>query len=257
MLRRRAYARGDCRRHRQDRLQGRKPEGGAVTLEQFLHPLSAGLAHSPVAALGITFVGGILASAVCPCTVPMGIGVAGLAGASEVRVRYGGLQVSAAFFAGIVLSLATLGGLAGRLGALATESFGRNWALGMAVLSLLAAALAWWWPRISVDRLIAWRRPGVIGSFAYGVVFSLGTSVAPFLLLLTIAASVGRPEQAILLAFIFVLGRGLPFLLAGMAGSAATGLSRLGVAGRAVQIVSSVALLVVSAYYANVFVALS
>lgn len=227
-----------------------------MTLEQFLQPLSSGLAHSPVAALGITFVGGILASAVCPCTLPMGIGVAGLAGASQVRARYGGLQVSAAFFAGIVISLTALGGAAGRLGALATESFGRNWALGMAILSLLAAALALWWPRIPMDRLTAWRRPGVIGSFAYGVVFSLGTSVAPFLLLLTIAAAVGRPEQAIALAFVFGLGRGLPFLLAGMAGSAATGLTRLGLAGRAIQIGSGVALLVVSVYYANVFVAL-
>ena len=228
-----------------------------MTLEQFLQPLSAGLVHSPVAALGITFVGGILASAVCPCTLPMGIGVAGLAGASQVRARYGGLQVSSAFFAGIVLRLTALGGLAGRLGALASESFGRNWALGMAILSLLAAALAWWWPRLPADRLTAWRRPGVVGSFVYGIVFSLGTSVAPFLLLLTIAAVVGRPEQAILLAFIFGLGRGLPFLLAGVAGSAATSLTRLGPAGRAIQIVSSAALLLVSVYYAHVYAVLS
>lgn len=227
-----------------------------MTLEQFLQPLSAGLSHSPIAALGITFVGGILASAVCPCTLPMGLGVAGIAGASQVRARYGGLQVSAAFFAGIVLSLTALGGLAGRLGALATESFGRDWALGMAVLSLLAAALALWWPRMPIDRLTAWRRPGVIGSFAYGVVFSLGTSIAPFLLLLTIAAAVRRPEQAILLAFIFGLGRGLPFLLAGIVGTAATALIRLGLAGRAIQVASGLALLVVSVYYANVFVAL-
>ncbi|MGE3280002.1 MAG: cytochrome c biogenesis CcdA family protein [Alphaproteobacteria bacterium] len=214
------------------------------------------MAHNPLTALGITFIGGILASAVCPCTLPMGLGVAGMAGASQVSARYGGLQVSAAFFAGIVVSLTALGGVAGRLGALATESFGRHWALGMAVLSLLAAALALWWPRMPIDRLTAWRRPGVVGSFAYGIVFSLGTSVAPFLLLLTIAAAVGRPEQAILLALIFGLGRGLPFLLAGMAGSAVTGLTRLGLAGRAIQIASGVALLVVSVYYANVFVAL-
>ena len=83
-----------------------------MTLEQFLQPLSAGLSYSPLTALGITFVGGIVASAVCPCTVPMGLGVAGLAGASQVRARYGGLQVSAAFFAGIVISLTALGGAA-------------------------------------------------------------------------------------------------------------------------------------------------
>ena len=226
-----------------------------MTLEQFLQPLSAGLSYSPLTALGITFVGGIVASAVCPCTVPMGLGVAGLAGASQVRARYGGLQVSAAFFAGIVISLTALGGVAGRLG-LATEAFGRNWALGMASLSLVAAALALWWPRMPVDRLVAWRRPGVVGSFAYGVVFSLGTSVAPFLLLLTIAAAEGRPEIGLMLAFIFGLGRGLPFLLAGMAGSVITGFTRLGLWSRTIQVVSAVALLTVSAYYAKVFVEL-
>jgi cytochrome c-type biogenesis protein len=223
-----------------------------VTLEQFLQPLSGGLSHSPLTALGITFAGGIIASAVCPCTVPMGLGVAGMAGASQVRARYGGLQVSAAFFAGIVISLTALGGVAGRLGALATESFGRNWALGMAILSLVAAALALWWPRMPVDRLVAWRRPGVVGSFAYGVVFSLGTSIAPFLLL-TIAAAEGRPEIGLILAFIFGLGRGLPFLLVGMAGSVITGFTRLGLWSRTIQVVSAAALLTVSAYYANLF----
>ena len=227
-----------------------------MTLEQFLQPLSAGLAHSPLTALGITFIGGIVSSAVCPCTVPMGLGVAGLAGASQVRARYGGLQISAAFFGGMVLSLTALGGVAGRLGALATESFGRNWALGMAILSLLAAALALWWPRISIDRLTAWQRPGVLGTFGYGVVFSLGTSVAPFLLLLAIAAAEGRAEVGMLLAFIFGLGRGLPFWLAGIAGGLITGFTRVGLWSRTIQVASAAALLFVSVYYVNVFVEL-
>lgn len=227
-----------------------------MTLEQFLQPLSAGLGHNLLAGLGITFAGGIVASAICPCTVPMGVGVAGFAGASQVRARYGGVQVSAAFFAGIVISLTALGGAAGRLGSMATESFGRNWALGMALLSLLAAAVALYWPRMPVDQLTAWRRPGVLGAFAYGVVFSLGTSVAPFLLLLTLAAAEGRPEVGLLLAFVFGLGRGLPFLLAGISSTILTGFTRLGLWSRTIQVASAVALLFVSAYYGNVFVEL-
>jgi cytochrome c-type biogenesis protein len=141
-----------------------------VTLEQFLQPLGAGLlSHSPLTAVGITFLGGILASAVCPCTLPMGLGVASLAGASEARQRHGGLQISVAFFAGIVVSLAVFGALAGRLGALATESFGRNWALAMAALSLLAAVLAFWRPRLPIDTLTAWRRPGMLAPSATGL----------------------------------------------------------------------------------------
>jgi cytochrome c-type biogenesis protein len=224
-----------------------------MNLEQFLQPLAS---EGFLAVFGITFVGGILATAICPCTLPMGLGVAGLAGASEARSRRTGVQIAVAFFAGIVLSLAVLGALTGHLGTLATESFGRNWALAMALVSFAAAVVAFWWPRMKIETLTSWRRPGVAGAFAYGLVFSLGTSVAPLLLLLTIAAAAGRPEYGLVLAFVFGLGRGLPFLLAGVAGSAITGLTRLGLWTRPIQIVSAVALLLVSGYYADLFVQL-
>ncbi|WP_245451217.1 cytochrome c biogenesis protein CcdA [Methylobacterium brachiatum] len=151
------------------------------------------------------------------------------------------------------MSLTVLGAVAGHLGALATEAFGRGWALTMAILSLCAALLAFWWPRMRLDDLTAWRRPGIFGAFAYGLVFSIGTSVAPLLLLLTVAASDGDPGRGVLLALVFGLGRGLPFLAAGMAGGAVTRLARLGLWGRTLQIVSGVALLMVSAYYAQVY----
>jgi cytochrome c-type biogenesis protein len=171
-------------------------------------------------------------------------------------LRRGGVQIAAAFFAGIVLSLMVLGALAGQLGALVTESFGRNWALAMAILSFAAALVAFRWSRMTIDTLAAWRRPGVLGAFGYGIVFSVGTSVAPLLLLLTIAAAAGSPAHALLLAFVFGLGRGFPFLLAGLAGSAITGLSWLAAWSRAIQVVSGAALLVVGLYYVNVFVQL-
>jgi cytochrome c-type biogenesis protein len=220
-----------------------------MTLEQVLEPLAG---QSMLAALGLTFLGGIVASGVCPCTVPMGLGVAGLAGASETRARHGGLQIALAFFAGIVVSLTALGAFVGRLGALATESFGRNWALAMAAASLAAAIVAFSWPRMKISTLTAWRRPGVLGAFGYGLVFSLGTSVAPLLLLLSIAAA-QAPQHALLLAFVFGLGRGFPFLLAGLAGSVLTGWTRLGAWTRPIQVVSGIALLGVAVYYVDVF----
>jgi cytochrome c-type biogenesis protein len=79
---------------------------------------------------------------------------------------------------------------------------------------------------------------------------------SPLLLLLTIAAAEARPAHAVLLAFVFGLGRGVPFLVAGIAGSAITGLSRLGASSRAIQVVSGAALLVVGLYYVNIFVEL-
>jgi hypothetical protein len=161
-----------------------------ITLDEFLRQFGSGLGHGLPVALGVSFLAGIVASAVCPCTLPVG------------------------------------------LGALATEAFGRSWALGMAVLSLLAALAAFWGPRLRVRQLEALRRPGLAGAFGSGFVFSLGTSVAPLLLLLTVAAASGLAGHGFLLALMFGVGRGLPFLLAGFAASAISELA--GITGGAI-----------------------
>ena len=225
-----------------------------MTLDEFLRQVGAG--HGLLVALGVSFVGGIVSSAVCPCTLPVGLGMASVAGASEVQARRQGLKIAAAFFAGIVINLTLLGALVGRLGAFTTESFGRYWALGMAILSLLAAVAAFRGLGLRVSQLEALRRPGVVGAFGYGFIFSLGTSVAPLLLLLTVSAASGRPEYGFLLAFPFGLGRGFPFLVAGVVASAGARFTQLGRWRRVMEIVSGCALLVVSAYYANTFAAL-
>jgi cytochrome c-type biogenesis protein len=227
-----------------------------ITLDEFLRQFGSGLGHGLFVALGVSFLAGIVASAVCPCTLPVGLGMASVSGASEAEGNRQGFKVAAAFFAGIVLNLTFLGALTGRLGALASESFGRSWTLAMAILSLLAAAFALWGPRLKVRQLEALGRPGLAGAFSYGFVFSLGTSVAPLLLLLTVSAANARPGYGFLLAFTFGLGRGLPFLFAGLVGSAVTSFAGLARWRGAIQIVSGCVLLVVSAYYANTFASL-
>lgn len=223
-------------------------------LEHFLR--EAGTGHGFLVALGVSLIAGIVASAVCPCTLPMGIGMASMAGASEAQDRRRGLQIAAAFFAGIVINLTVLGALAGRLGALATESFGRYWALLMAVVSLAAALAAFWGPKLQVTQLASLRRPGALGALGYGFIFSLGTSVAPLLLLLAVSAANARPEYGFALACAFGVGRGLPFLAAGLLASTVTRFTRLGAWTRSIQVFSGVALLFVSVYYARTFAAL-
>jgi cytochrome c-type biogenesis protein len=227
-----------------------------MTLDAFLRDVGSGLGHGLLFALGVSLLAGIMASAVCPCTLPVGIGIAGVAGASEVKERKQGLKIATAFFAGIVVNLTVLGAIAARLGALATESFGRFWALAMAFLSLVAALVAFLGPRLKVRQLEALRRPGLAGAFGYGFVFSLGTSVAPLLLLLAVSAANGRPGHGFFLALAFGVGRGMPFLAAGVIASAVTRFAQLSRWRRAIEVVSGCALLVVSAYYANTFAAL-
>ena len=177
-------------------------------------------------------------------------------GASESQSRWTGFMIAASFFAGIVVNLTILGALAGRIGAILTESFGRYWTLTMALISLVAALVAFWGPRLKVDQLTALRRPGLAGAFGYGFIFSLGTSAAPLLLLLTVAATQARPGYGLLLAFAFGLGRGLPFLLVAVFAGAMMSLTGVGSWRRAIEVASGCVLLFVSAYYARAFAAL-
>ncbi len=227
-----------------------------MTLDEFLRTFGSALSEGSVLAFGVALAAGVLASAVCPCTLPVGLGMAGVVGTSENQSRRTGFLIALAFFLGIVVNLTLLGAVAGRLGAILTESFGMYWALTMAVLSFAAALFAFRGPRLQVDRLASLRKPGLTGSFGYGFIFSLGTSAAPLLLLLTVAATQAKPGYGALLAFVFGLGRGLPFLLVGVFAGALIRLTRIGIWRRAIQAISGFALLFVSVYYARAFIAL-
>lgn len=227
-----------------------------MILEDFLQRFGATLPHASGAAVLVAIVAGVLASAVCPCTLPVGIGLATAAGGTESQEPRSGLLVALAFFFGIVINLTLLGAVAGRLGAILTESFGRYWALGMAVLSLVAALVAFWGPRVKVQRLADLRRPGISGAFLYGFIFSLGTSAAPLLVLLTVSAAQARDEYGLLLAFAFGLGRGLPFLIVGLFAGLIMRFASLARWRRPLQIVSGGALLTVAVYYVRAFTTL-
>jgi len=221
------------------------------SLIDLLRTTSDGYAY----ALAVTFLAGVLASAICPCTVPVGLGVASIAGTSETEQRRSGGAIALAFFCGIVISLTVLGALAGQLGALATEAFGRGWALAMAAVSFAAAMWALFTPPVEFAHVKAWRRPGFLGAFVYGLIFSVGTSVAPLLLLVSVAAGASTLVGGIAFAFVFGLGRGAPFLVAGLAGSAVTRIPGFGAWNRGLHVFSGIILLIVSAYYARVYLA--
>ena len=228
-----------------------------MTLESFLRSFGDTVPHGAFwAVLGIAFFGGIVASAICPCTLPVGLGMAGVVGTSETQTRKSGFAIAVAFFGGIVVNLTVLGALAGRLGVVMTESFGRYWALAMAVVSLLAAVAAFWGPRMNIDTLAALRKPGLVGAFGYGFLFSLGTSAAPLLVLLTIAAGKGSMLYGLLLSLAFGVGRGFPFLLVGVFAGALMRVARISLWRRAIQFISGCALFLVSLYYIRAFVGL-
>lgn len=227
-----------------------------MTLESFFENIGGDLSEASLLSFGIAFLAGIFSSGVCPCTLPVGLGMAGLVSSnSDKKSRYGFL-VAGAFFFGIVLSLTLLGALAGRFGVILSQSFGRYWALTMVIISIIAAIAAFYGPRIKVQKLSTLRKPGLGGAVLYGFIFSLGTSAAPLLLLLSVAAATADPFYGFILALFFGLGRGLPFLLVGIFAGAVSRLAQLTWLRRSIQVISGSALLFVAFYYGKVYITL-
>lgn len=224
-----------------------------MSLEQFIQEFSQSLVAGGVMSFLIAALAGVISTGVCPCTLPVGLGIAGLVSSSSEQKSNNGFMIALAFFLGIVVCLAALGALAGRLGVLLTERFGQYWALLMAILSAIAAVVAFYGPGINVTKLAAIRRPGIGGSFVYGLIFSLGTSAAPLLLLLSVAAATANPLYGFMLALAFGIGRGLPFLIVSVFAGAVTKFAQLTWLRRSIQIASGLALLFVSYYYTITF----
>ncbi len=225
-----------------------------MTLEDFFDRFGDSLTQGSLLSFVLTLVAGIVASGVCPCTLPVGLGMAGLVSTTaQGNTTRQGFGIATAFFAGIVVNLTLLGAVAGRLGAILTESFGRYWALGMALASLVAAILAFYGPRLKESQLASIRKPGIGGAFSYGFIFSLGTSAAPLLLLLSVAAATAIPLYGLLLALTFGIGRGLPFLIVGLFAGAVSRLAQLTWLRRSIQIISGCALLFVCYYYIRTY----
>ena len=225
-----------------------------MSLEQFVQQFSQALANGNLYSLLIAAGAGIITTGVCPCTLPVGLGIAGLVSSNTENKTNRGFMIALGFFCGIVVCLSVLGALAGRLGVFFTETFGQYWALSMALISAIAAVVAFYGPRLTVSKLAAIRRPGIGGSFVYGSIFSLGTSAAPLLLLLSVAAATANPLYGFILALCFGIGRGLPFLIVSLFAGAVTRFAQLTWLRRGIQIVSGLALLFVSYYYVKVFI---
>lgn len=177
-------------------------------------------------------------------------------------VRRRGVMLSAAFFLGVVLSLVVVGTLAAVVGRLMTQ-WKVAFALGTAALSLAAGLATLLGPalRRRVPDPEVRQRRGALGAFVYGLLYSVATittSAGPLLLLLTVAAAVGRPVYGAGLSLAYGIGRALPFLLLGIfAGSVGGWLARVERYRRAAEVASGVALLGLAVYFVRFAMALA
>lgn len=156
-----------------------------------------------------------------------------------------------------MLALVTLGTAAAFLGRLLAE-WRRGFAVGAAVLTAVAGIAVFFGPafrRVVPDPAVP-RRAGLTGAFTYGVLFSVATittSAGPLMLLLTIAAAVGRPLYGAVLSLAYAVGRGVPFLLmAVFAARVQRWLDRVERLRRPFEMVSGAALVAVAGYFVRI-----
>lgn len=218
-----------------------------MTFDQYLSNSAPIFTNSSVLALGASFVAGLLSSSVCPCTVPMGIGVVGLVNTTEDKKS--GMLVGLSFFFGLLSSFLLFSMISARLGLMLSESFGVSWSLAMGIFSLAAAVLAFYGPRFKTKTFKVFRKPGLVGAFIYGIIFSIGTSVSPLLLLLGVSSVNGGSQFGLMLSFFFGLGKGLPFLIIALFAGTLTKLTKLENGSVFIRYVSSLGLIFVSGYY--------
>ena len=174
--------------------------------------------------------------------------------AAGERRRAHAATVSFAFFLGIVLSVVALGIAASYLGRL-LAAWSVAFAIAAATVSLLAGTAALLGPQLRrrVPAPAIHQRAGVGGAFLYGLAYTLATvttAAGPLLLLLTIAAAIGRPAYGAALSLSYGIGRGLPFFVLGIsAGALGAWVSRVERWRRGAEIVSGVALVVIGGYF--------
>lgn len=189
------------------------------------------------------------------------MGIAGYIGAHGDATHdhdgRGARVLAFAFFLGLTAGLLVLGTAAAWLGRLLAQ-WTTPFAIATAIVSIVAGLLALLGPMV---RRHVWnpavkKRGGAGGAFLYGLLFTIATlttSAGPLMLLLTIAAAVGRPFYGALLSLAYAVGRGLPFLLIGLfASRVSTWLGRLDRSRRIAEVVSGVALVGVGVYFLTV-----
>ncbi len=168
--------------------------------------------------------------------------------------RRPGVALALAFFVGLVLTLGVLGTAAALIGRLLTQ-WKAGFAFGAAALTFIAGLATLFAPAVRrriPDPVIRQRR-GVAGAFVYGVLYSVATittSAGPLILLLTVAAAMGRPVYGMSLSVAYGIGRGLPFLALGIfAGRLGTWLERIDRGRRSIEVISGLALLGLTIYF--------
>jgi cytochrome c-type biogenesis protein len=75
-----------------------------MSLEHFVQQFSQALANGSAFSLLIAALAGIISTGVCPCTLPVGLGIAGLVSSNTESKSNRGFIIALAFFCGMLFA---------------------------------------------------------------------------------------------------------------------------------------------------------
>ena len=175
---------------------------------------------SLIAAIPMALIAGII-SFLSPCVLPLIPGylgfVSGTTGSGEAASRKRTLLGAALFVLGFALVFVSFGALFGGIGA-AVYSSGISWVqriLGLFIIFFGFVLIGQFSFMQRTVKMQVSPRLGLIGAPLLGVAFGLGWTpcIGPTLAaVLTLASNTGDPAKGALLAFVYALGIGLPFI---------------------------------------------
>lgn len=224
-----------------------------MTFSDFLNDFASYFANPGLIAVGLALVGGVFASSVCPCSLPVGLGMTGVMASQEANKKKNGLFFAIFFFLGIVFGLSSLGAISGHLSTFLNESFARYWSFSMFAIATVGGVASFLDLKSSNPFLNQFKRKNLLGAFLFGLVFGIGTSAAPLLFLLSAASTLENFSYAVLLAFGFGVGRGLPFLFLGFFARGLRFFSWLSNYQKPLRYLSGLGLFLIAGYYLTVF----
>jgi thiol:disulfide interchange protein DsbD len=194
-------------------------------IEQNEDALSKALSRGIFSALIFVFLAGFLTS-LTPCIFPMiPITLAVIGTQSQTASKWRGFSVSLVYVLGIAITYALLGVMAAMTGALFGSLLGHPMVIGVIALLFVTMGLSMYGlyeiqlPRFLLNKLgNAKTEKGYVGAFLSGLLAGVVASpcVGPVLIsILTYVAKTQDTSKGFLLLFVFALGLGQLFLVAG------------------------------------------
>ena len=191
-------------------------------------------------------------SGLSPCTLPTVMLVMGYVSGTVNHSKFKAFKISLSFVLGIAFTLSLLGGFAGTLGGLMSNTKMLNY-----ILAAIVITMGLWMLEV-IDlgtKQFSFGTPrkgsGYLGAFLLGLPFGILASPCTTPILggvLTYAASKGSSLYGFIMLFVYAIGRSIPILIVGTFTGLVKNLSKLDKYQQPIKIIGGILLILLGLY---------